>query len=165
MKKNKILSITAIFTVIFLIFGFKGTLMALECPPWLPSYLCDAQGNILLDPNTVIRIALYLVIVAAIIWTLWNIIVAGFNWAASGGDEEKRGKATKQIISALVGLVIVAISFTILSLVVSLFTGSTQGLKLGIPCINDKGEAGLWIPEYDKNKNGEIDKDECQAVK
>lgn len=161
MRKINILLVT----IGVLMLSSMSSVFARQCPVWLPSMMCDQAGNLLLDPNSIVRLALYLIIVAAILWTLWNIIQAGFNWAASGGDEERRGKATKQIISALVGLLIVVVSFTIMSLVVNWLGGARQELKLGVPCFTEKGEAGIWLPENDTNKNGEIDKNECQAIK
>lgn len=137
---------------------------AAECPSWLPANLCDAGGNLLLDPNSIIRMALYLIIIAGILWTLWNIIAAGFAWAGSGGDEEKRGKATKRIISALVGLLIIVVSFTVMSIVVSLVGFSTKDTAVGLPCITEQGEGGLWIPDYDLDNDGEIDQNECRPI-
>lgn len=135
---------------------------AVACPGWVPTNMCDAGGNLLLDPNSIVRVALYLIIVAGILWTLWNIISAGFVWASSGGDEEKRNEATKKIISALVGLLIIVVSFTIMAIVVGFLGFETEETTLGIPCVDEKGTAGLWVPEYDLDNDGEIDKNECK---
>ena len=142
----------------------SGVAAATACPPWMPTNMCDAGGNVLLDPNSLIRLALYLIIVAGILWTLWNIISAGFVWAASGGDEEKRNEATKRIISALVGLLIIVVSFTIMAIVVGFFGFDAEDTAIGIPCIDENGEGGLWIPEYDLDNDEEIDQNECRAL-
>lgn len=156
-------TIKVITAVAFFIMVSAGAAFAAKCPQWLPSNLCDSGGNLLLDPNSIIRMALYLIIIAGILWTLWNIIAAGFSWASSGGDEEKRGKATKKIIAALVGLLIIVVSFTIMSIVASMVGFNVQQTTVGIPCITEEGEAGFWLPEYDLDNDGQIDKNECRV--
>lgn len=159
-KRNKLFLLVLAITPI--IVGATTAVGAIACPAWVPTNMCDAGGNLLLDPNSIIRVALYLIIVAGILWTLWNIISAGFVWAASGGDEEKRNQATKKIISALIGLLIIVVSFTVMSIVVGFLGFETEETTVGIPCVDENGTAGLWIPEYDLDNDGEIDKNECR---
>jgi len=64
----------------------------------------------------IIRIALS--ILATIFLVL--IIISGFQWMTSGGDNEKIKKARSRIINAVIGLAIIAFSYVITSLIFSL---------------------------------------------
>ncbi|MCD6471237.1 hypothetical protein J7K86_01780 [bacterium] len=70
----------------------------------------------------VVKIALsFLGLVAVII-----IIVGGFQWMTSGGNEEKIGKAKKLMLSGIVGLVIIVLAYAIASFVISKITEVAQ---------------------------------------
>lgn len=49
------------------------------------------------------------------------ILFAGFQWMTSAGNEEKIGKAKKLLINALIGLVIILVSWTIARYVLVMF--------------------------------------------
>jgi|GEM_PF-3517035 len=113
------------------------------CPAWTPSVLCSeegTQGHI--DIQSIIKLALYIIIAAGVLWSLWNIIRAGFEYSSAGDDAEKKKKSTQRIITAVIGLVIVVMSFTILSLVSGWFTKSSFNYSLNTPCITEDGKAG-----------------------
>ena len=54
--------------------------------------------------------------VAAGIWLIFQIIVAGFNWIGSAGDKSKLETARNRLTNALIGIVIVAAGWSILAL-------------------------------------------------
>jgi|SRR3989344_2040291 len=66
--------------------------------------------------------------VGVLIMFLWGAL----EWIFSGGDKEKLAAARKRIVSALIGLVILALTFVILG-VVSQLTGIDILLDLTIP--------------------------------
>lgn len=74
--------------------------------------------------------------IVALIAVLAMLIWGAFEWIASGGDKEAVGKARNRIISALVGLAVLAIAF-------ALFRVTGQFLGFGI---NDIGNINLNIP-------------------
>ncbi len=51
------------------------------------------------------------------------ILIGGFKWMLSGGNEEKVSGAKKMLIAGLIGLVIVIFAWAIVSLVVNTATG------------------------------------------
>lgn len=161
-SRNKGLKVL-FFVFVFGIFATKAV-AALKCPPWLPAILCDEEGNMLLDINSIVRMFLYLIIIAALLWTIWHLSVAGFVWISSGGDEEKRNEAIQKIISALAGLVIVLVSFTMMAIVMAFFGFSTGEASVGIPCTTDEGTTGLWSKENDLDGDMEIDQNECVEI-
>jgi len=111
-----------------------------ECPSWLPAQLCGTGGKFW-DLQAIVRTVLYLLIAAAILWSLWNIIQAGLKYSGAGDDSEKKKKAAQKIIAALIGLIIVVVSFTILTLVGGWF-GAKQPAQVGIPCVADDKRDG-----------------------
>lgn len=107
---------------------------------WLPDVFCGVSG--VFDVESIVRMALYLIIVAAIIWALFNIVRAGLEWSGAAEDPEKKKKATQRIINAVIGLVIVVASFTILSLVSNWF-GGNLATRIGQPCAGDGDYEGV----------------------
>ncbi len=61
--------------------------------------------------------ALQIVFSAAALLVFIFLIIGAFQWIASGGDKEAVGKARGRITAALVGLLILALSFVIIRLV------------------------------------------------
>ncbi len=55
---------------------------------------------------------------------VFMIILGAFNWIVSGGDKEKLASARKRIVHAIIGLVLLALSFVIITLV-GIVTGFT----------------------------------------
>lgn len=130
-----------------------------ECangPAWLPDALCSTSGYF--DVTSIIKVVLYLVIAAGVLWSLWNIIRAGFEYSSAGDDADKKKKAQQRIISAVVGLIIVVLSFTVLSLVAGWFTTGTLKYTINQPCIKD-GEAGVVQKEGSGWKCCTLDED------
>jgi len=70
----------------------------------------------------IIRIVLSLLGLVAVVL----IIVGGFQWMTSGGNEEKVGSAKKLMGSALIGLVIVVFAYALASFIISRLTGVTE---------------------------------------
>jgi len=73
--------------------------------------------------GTIIQIVLSLLGLVAVVL----IIVGGFQWMTSGGNEEKIGKAKKLMGSALVGLIIVILAYSIATFIISSLTDVTTG--------------------------------------
>lgn len=74
----------------------------------------------------VVTIAFVLAVLIALIFLLWG----GIKWITSGGDKAGVEGARNQIIAAVIGLIIVFLSFFILNLVLGLFGLSLFELEL-----------------------------------
>ncbi len=70
----------------------------------------------------IIRAVLSLLALVAVVL----IIVGGFQWMTSGGNQEKIESAKKLMGSALIGLVIVVLAYAIAAFVISSLTGVTD---------------------------------------
>jgi ketopantoate hydroxymethyltransferase len=68
--------------------------------------------------SRIVRIVLsFLGLIAVII-----IIIGGFQWMTSGGNEEQIGKAKKLMGAGIVGLVIVVLAYAIASFIINVIT-------------------------------------------
>jgi hypothetical protein len=82
------------------------------------------------DIGTAIAQVVQFVFVLAVILALGFLVYGGIRWLTSGGDKEGVEKARNTIIAAIVGLIIIFLSYVILNFVLYFLTG--QGLA-GIP--------------------------------
>ena|SRR3990167_4172538 len=78
-----------------------------------------------LTGQNIIQVAITLIIIIATLAALAVIIFAGIRWIASGGDKEKLQGARNMITYALVGLVVVFLSYFIINTI-----GNFFGVKL-----------------------------------
>jgi len=58
------------------------------------------------------------------IWFIFQFIIAAYGFMAAGGDQQKMANATKKITSSLIGLVVVVVSYAVMSLL-----GTLLGFK------------------------------------
>jgi hypothetical protein len=80
-------------------------------------------GNMPLDATTALQgiirtisSVIGLLTIAASIWFLLQITIAGLNWISAEGDAKKLESARRRITSAMIGLIIVVSGVVILSL-------------------------------------------------
>ncbi len=74
----------------------------------------------------IVTIAFVIAVLIALLFLLWG----GIKWITSGGDKAGVEAARNQIIAAVIGLIVVFLSFFILNLVLGLFGLSLFNLKL-----------------------------------
>ena len=85
-------------------------------PPGLP-FTAETAG--IDTENLISTVVGFLTIVAGISFILY-FIIAGFSWITAGGDPEKVKKAQANITNALIGLIIVAIAYTVTAIIGSI---------------------------------------------
>lgn len=89
--------------------------------------LANITGNNL--GTTIGRLITAIFVIAAII-ALFYLIYGAIKWIISEGDKQKVADARNHIIAAIVGLVIVFLSFFILSIILGLFGISFENLVI-----------------------------------
>jgi hypothetical protein len=82
-----------------------------------------------LDVGTAIGKFISFVYVVAVVAALFYLVWGGFKWLTSGGDKAAVQSAREHIVAALVGLVIIFLSYLILSFVAKFFLGSSFNLQ------------------------------------
>ncbi|PIT98133.1 MAG: hypothetical protein COT71_02445 [Candidatus Andersenbacteria bacterium CG10_big_fil_rev_8_21_14_0_10_54_11] len=85
-------------------------------PSGLPS---GVSGNTKVVPTLLRLINIFLGIIAII--AVIVIIIAGFRLIISGGDEESARAARRQILYAIIGLVVIILSVVVVNFIISLF--------------------------------------------
>lgn len=68
--------------------------------------------------------ALRLLTIAAGLWTIINLILAGLEFITSSGDKDAVTKAQDKIWHSLIGLVIIAVSYTLAVIIGWIFFGN-----------------------------------------
>lgn len=84
------------------------------------------------DPSTlnnIISVGFNLAVMAAIIVCLFMLIWAGFDWLISEGDKQKISKARQRLVMAILGLIIVFLSFMIINIIYTFFFGTTMTIN------------------------------------
>lgn len=79
----------------------------------------SSPGNILQNiAGSAINILLFLAGAAAVIYLIW----AGIKYMSSGGDAKKAGEARTAILNAVIGIIVVVTTWTIISVAFSVNT-------------------------------------------
>lgn len=91
------------------------------CPTGQFSVLCDFTFS------DVVPALVSTLFIIAIVVALFYLIWGGFKWLTSGGDKGGVQQAREHIIAAIIGLVIIFLSYFILNIVLQFFLGVNLG--------------------------------------
>jgi TRAP-type C4-dicarboxylate transport system permease small subunit len=69
----------------------------------------------------IVGLGFQLLILAAIILSLLNIVWGGFNWLTSEGEKTRIGKARDRIVYSIIGLLVVFLAFFIINIIYYFF--------------------------------------------
>lgn len=76
-----------------------------------------------------------LIFVVAVIAALLYLVYGGFRWLTSGGDKSAVAAAREHIVAAIVGLVIIFLSYFVLQIVISFFVPDFSFTNFSLPQI------------------------------
>lgn len=101
------------------------------------------EGATVIPPETTIgQIVGFLVafiIVIAFLAAVLFIVIGAFQWITSGGDKQRVADARNHIIAAIIGLIVISLTFVIINVILqALGLGSLTSLKI------------LTLPEFPK---------------
>lgn len=110
--------------------------LAARCPPDQP--LCgniDAPENRIISPSTpigaIVSFVVAFIIVIAFLAALLFIVIGAFQWITSGGDKQRVADARNHILAAVIGLIVIALSFVIINVIITaLGLGSLTNIKI-----------------------------------
>ncbi|OGH10764.1 MAG: hypothetical protein A3B38_03620 [Candidatus Levybacteria bacterium RIFCSPLOWO2_01_FULL_36_13] len=85
--------------------------------------LCGLQISDLIGP------AINFLFIIAVIITLFYLVWGGLKWLTSGGDKTAVQAAREHIVAAVVGLVIIFLSYFILNFILVFFLGQEFGIS------------------------------------
>jgi hypothetical protein len=97
------------------------------CPTGLGGSMCNIQSN---GFGTIVSNIITILIIGAIVIAVVFLVWGGIKWILSGGDKSKVESARGTIIGAIIGLVIVFLSYFLISIVAGIFGISINNLTL-----------------------------------
>lgn len=119
-KSLFISSILSAISGLFPASAFAVNEKVIICPLGQFNELCNLDATKF--PKFLGQIIVFFFIVA-IIFALGYLIWGGIKWITSGGDKTSVETARNHIVAAIIGLIIVFLSYFILNLIVFFFTG------------------------------------------
>lgn len=126
------LSLAAYLSFATSAFATAGTVNA--CASGQFNLLCQLS---LSSFSNVVGLAIQLIFVLAIIVALFYLIYGGFRWLTSTGDKQQVQVARDHIVAAIIGLVVIFLSYFILNILLGFFTNNTVNLSnLQIPALH-----------------------------
>ena len=102
----------------FLSLIINGT--PVPAPSGVPTGGLDLGGG----GQRIIQLGIELIFIVGIVLSVIFIILSGIQWIISGGDKEKISKARARLTYSVVGLIVIAGAFFIVSTVISLLGGN-----------------------------------------
>ena len=99
-----------------------GTTQEVQAPSGIPSAL---QGGLQTSGKPLVQTGINLVFYLGIILAIIFILISGINFITSGGDSNKLANAKKRLIYAIIGLVLVTLSFFIVRTILGIRGGNT----------------------------------------
>ena len=100
--------------------------LALDICPTGAGDICSGLG----EPEAIIKGILNFIFVVIVIVCLFYLVWGGFKWITSQGEKAGVEGARSQIINALIGLVLVFLSYIILNIVLQFFGLELSTLEL-----------------------------------
>lgn len=95
-----------------------------------------APAGRIIDPATttigqIVSFVVAFIIVIAFLAALLYIVIGAFQWITSGGDKQRVADARNHIIAAVIGLIVIALSFIIINVVITaLGLGSLTNISI-----------------------------------
>jgi len=136
MKKllGLILSLPLYFTTVSFAFAGTGDTPINACPPGgFGATACNFNAN---NFGSLVGTFIEAIFVIAIIIALGYLIYGAIRWIMSQGDKSKVADARNHIIAAVIGLIIVFLSYFIINIVVGIFFPGTSLTNLLLPSLN-----------------------------
>jgi amino acid transporter len=94
-----------------------------------------------LDVQSIIDLVFRILLAVAVLWVVYNIVLAGIKIAGAKDDADKRKNGLKSIINAALGLVVALAALPIVNTVQKQITGTPgAGAQVGLPCKYRSGD-------------------------
>lgn len=130
MKKILALSSASVSFLLLAQSAFADTLCPKDVTGANFSKLCGLTPSLIIGP--IITFIFVVAIIASLLFLIWG----GFKWLTSGGDKAAVQTARDHIVAAIIGLVVIFLSYFILNLLLRFFLGPSFTLgSFDIPSI------------------------------
>lgn len=119
-----------------------GAMVATAVPVLAGNSAIDPPSGFFTDFNELFNDILRIVLAIAALLVFFYLIWGGIEWITSGGDKGKTEKARDKITAAIIGLIILAAAWAIITIVIR-FLGAGQNIN---DVINNATNAGDNTP-------------------
>lgn len=121
--KQRIKTIVTSLAILFGLVAFQAPLVAAAPVDVFPSASCGSNTTVCANKNnntiyTIVKNIINVLFLAAGIIAVIMIIIGGINYAISSGDKGKLESAKNTVLYAVIGLIIAALAFPIVTFVV-----------------------------------------------
>lgn len=118
-------------SLVFALPAFAQTPVVVQaCPAGAWSGLCtlgaERFGEVI---GRIIQLAFVIATLAALIW----LIYGGLKWIVSGGDKTEVEGARNHIVAAIIGLIVIFISYLVINVILGFFVPGTSLTSLQLP--------------------------------
>lgn len=100
--------------------------------------ILGASGTI--DVASIVTLVFRIILYAAVLWTVWNVVLAGLKIAGAKEDADKRKEGIQAVINAVIGLVVALLAFGIVATVTSTIGAGNVGQNVGAPCTGKRSD-------------------------
>lgn len=114
------LVLTSVLVFAPLLVGAASLSSSFTCPPGMN---CNAGTNVNSLIQTVIQWMLTIAFGIAVLF----LIIGGFWYVTSAGNEETAEKGKNTVVNALIGIIIIVLAYVIVSVVANLVSGAGSG--------------------------------------
>lgn len=127
-----LLSLTSYFSLASVALAATGDTTVNACTGGQFHVLCDLQAE---NFGGIVGSAVQLLFAIAVVAALFYLIYGGFRWLISTGDKAKVTEAREHIVAAIIGLVVIFLSYFIINLLLGFF-GVGNLSNINIPTVN-----------------------------
>ncbi|OQB44068.1 MAG: hypothetical protein BWY03_00412 [Parcubacteria group bacterium ADurb.Bin159] len=121
MKTKKYLLVSLFLVLLFGSLALPQRIEAVEMTKGMDVFMSETELSDIELPVVIGKVISWILGFLGLIATI-IIIIGGFMWMTSGGDEEKINKAKKLMINGLIGLAIVLVAYIISNFVIDALT-------------------------------------------
>jgi hypothetical protein len=125
--KNKIIKFLVFFLFLFspnLVLANRDVVSGLNFIKNLFSFGGISGSQTLTGPSGLIYRVLSLMLFIAGALAVVFVVIGGYQYITSAGNEEQSEKGKKTLVNAIIGIVVIVLSFTIINVVVNTVSGS-----------------------------------------
>lgn len=151
---NKLLGLVMVFMMTWTMVAGTSVASAqtnVLCAAFPCNGILGPNGSI--DITSIITLVFRIILYAAVLWTVWNVVLAGLKIAGAKEDADKRKEGIQAVINAVIGLVVALLAFGIVATVTNTLNAGEAGALTGTPCSGirpDTKEAAFGIESNGK---------------
>ncbi len=127
-----LLTVYSLLSFLFLVPQIYYVYAQSLCPPGGSNFanLCNVSFN-----TTIVGKVVNILMIIAVILSLFFLIWGGIRWIMSGGDKAKVDQARATLTAAVIGLVVTLLAYFILNIVLGLFRINLNNINLNNFCL------------------------------